>query len=146
MPYATLADLTARFGEAEVAQLTDRAGTEQVDGSVVDAALADADATIEGYLAGRYAVPVAPVPALLRRIACDLARHTLHGKSAGEAVRRAQEDALKLLRDLANGVAVLPGATAAAAGANPAADAGTVRVSAPERVFDRATSIPDFFG
>ena len=145
MPYANQADLVARFGAEELEQLTDRSGRQDIDSVVVAARLADADALIEGYLAQRYALPVSPVPVLLKGIACDVARYLLHGNAATEAVRTGYTDALKLLRDLSSGDAVLPGAAAALAGANPAAGGGQVVVAAPARVFDR-TTFPDYFG
>jgi len=145
MAYATASDLLTRFGEAELLQLTDRDAVEAVDGAVVATALADADATIEGYLAGRYAVPVSPVPPLLTRIACDLARFTLHGKAADDTVKAAYEAALKLLRDLSKGDAVLAGAAAAPQAANPAAPQGEVRVAAPSRRVAGRDAIPDFY-
>lgn len=146
MPYATQADLVARFGTTELAQLTDRTAGTTIDATVVSAALADADALIEGYLAQRYALPVSPVPAMLLRVAADVARYLLHGNAATDAVRTAYEDALKVLRDLADGRAALPGAAAAPAGATPAAaGGGRVLVAAPDRVFARA-SLPDYFG
>jgi phage gp36-like protein len=145
MPYATQADLETRFGTDELAQLTDRVNGTLVEATVVAAALADADALIEGYLAQRYALPVSPVPTLLLRIACDVARFLLHGKSAGEKVREAYDDAVKLLRDLAAGRAALPGAAAAPAAQTPAAAGGTPQAAAPTRIFDRA-SIGDYLG
>lgn len=137
MAYATLNDLLARFGETELLQLSARDNVPGADADFIETTLADADAIIDGYLAGRYAVPVSPTPALLTRIACDLARHALHGKAADETVKAAHDAALKLLRDLAAGVAVLPGAAAVPPSANPAAPAGTVRVAAPPRVASR---------
>jgi phage gp36-like protein len=145
MPYATQADLIQRFGDEELIQLTDRAQIGQVDRATVTAALGDADAAIEGYLAGRYAVPVSPIPALLRRMACDIARFFLYGNAAPEPVRQAYEDALRVLKDLADGRAVLVGAVPAALGAVPAASPGTVRVDAPLRGLDRA-SLGDYLG
>lgn len=145
MPYATQADLIQRFGEEELIQLTDRALTGQVERGAVNAALADADAAIEGYLAGRYAVPVSPIPALLRRLACDMARFFLHGNAATEPVRQAYEDAQRMLKDLADGRAVLVGAAPAASGAVPAASPGKVRVDAPARGLDRM-SLGDYLG
>ena len=145
MPYATRADLTQRFGAEELIQLTDRALLGTVDAPTVAAALADADAAIEGYLAARYAVPVSPVPALLRRVGCDISRFFLHGNAAPEPVRQAYEDALRVLKDLADGRAVLVGAAAAASGAVPAASPGTVRLDAPSRGLDRA-SLGDYLG
>lgn len=136
MAYATAQDLIDRFGEDELVQLTDRALTGGYDAAVVNAALADAGALVEGYLAGRYRVPVAPVPPLLRRLACDIARHVLHGKAAGETVRAGHDDALRVLRDLADGRAALAGATAATGADVPAAAPGRVLYQAPERRFD----------
>lgn len=145
MPYASQADLEARFGAAELAQLTDRVLGTLVEPAVVAAALADADALIDGYLAQRYALPVNPVPPLLKRVACDIARFLLHGKSAGEKVRQAYDDALKVLRDLADGRAALPGAAEAPSAQAPAAAGGTPRTAAPARIFDRG-SLGDYLG
>jgi phage gp36-like protein len=145
MAYATLQDMATRFGQEELLQLTDRAGVQAIDGAAVTAALADADAMIETYLAQRYALPVAPVPQLLRRIACDITRFLLSGDAATDAVRQAHADALRTLRDLAGGAAALPGAAAAPPGATPATAGGRVEVSAPDRRFERA-SISDYFG
>lgn len=145
MPYATQSDLVTRFGSAEIAQLTDRVAGAVIDASVVNAALADADALIEGYLAARYALPVAPVPALLTRLAGDIARYLLHGTSAREKVREAYEDALRVLRDLADGRATLAGAAAAPASQTPAAPGGRPAYSAPTGVFGRA-NLGDYLG
>jgi phage gp36-like protein len=145
MPYATQSDLVARFGSAELAQLTDRVAGTAIDAAVVAAALADADALIDGYLAQRYALPVTPTPALLLRAAADIARFLLHGKSAGEAVRNAYDDALRVLRDLADGRAALPGAAAAPAAQTPAAAGGAPQFATPARVFDRA-GLGDYLG
>lgn len=141
MPYATQQDLVERFGAEELAELT---GGETIDPREVAVALADADAEVEGYLAARYAVPVSPVPPLLRRVAADVARFRLHKGRATEAVRQAYEDATKLLRDLADGRAALAGAAPAGAGASPAAAAGEVRVAGPARRMP--PTIQDFFG
>ena len=145
MRYATQADLVARFGTTELAQLTDRTAGTVIDAAVVAAALADADALVDGYLAQRYALPVTPTPALLLRVACDIARFLLHGKAAGEKVRDAYDDALKLLRDLADGRAALPGALPAPAAQTPAAAGGAPKFATPERLFSRA-GLGDYLG
>jgi len=146
MAYATLADLVTRYGADEIEQLTDRAGRAEIDSDPVDAALTDAGALIDGYLAQRYALPVSPAPPLLLRLACDVARFNLHGNAATEAVRAAYKDALTTLRDLSTGTAVLPGAAAATSASNPAAGGGSVAYSAPTRVFGPGGTIGDFFG
>lgn len=131
MPYANQQDLVDRFGADELIELSNRAGGDTIDATVVAKALADADALIDPYLSARYAVPVSPAPALLVRIACDIARFLLHGKAATDSVRRAYDDALKVLQEIARGLASLPGA-AAPGGASPA---GSPAYSAPDRVF-----------
>jgi phage gp36-like protein len=143
--YATQADLIARFGAEELVELTDRAEAQTIDANAVTAALADADATIDGYLAGRYAVPVVPVPPLLLRLAADITRYLLHGKAAPDTVRRAYDDALKLLRDLSSGSAVLTGVAAPAPGASPAAPPATADFVAPDRVMTGGT-LADYLG
>ncbi|MDD3610466.1 MAG: DUF1320 domain-containing protein [Halothiobacillaceae bacterium] len=103
MSYATLADMSVRFGEAALIELTDRTGVGHIDMSVLDEALADAAAEIEGYLTGRYALPVAVVPPLLARIACDIARYRLAAERASEEMRARYEDARKMLHAIADG-------------------------------------------
>lgn len=106
MPYATQAEMLARFGEAELRQLTDRElpPTGDIVAAVLQRAMDDADAVVTGHLGGRYAVPLAaPLPADVARVACDIARYMLHDLSAPELVRRHYEDALRWLRDVGEG-------------------------------------------
>jgi len=145
MPYATQADLIARFGTEELVQLTDRSNAGAIDAAVVATALADADGIINPYLAGRYAVPVSPVPSMLTQVASDLARFRLWKDRPTERVRTAYEDAIKLLEALSKGMAVLPGAAAATDSSNPAAPTGQVRIAADARQLTRA-GLADFLG
>ncbi len=128
--YATLADLTARFGEQEIIQLTDRAnppaGT--ADQAVADKALADADAEIDVYVGAKYALPLPSVPDVLRRLCCDIARYRLYEDRATDEVRMRYEDALGLLDRIARGVVSLGIAEP------PAPATGGVAFTAPERV------------
>jgi phage gp36-like protein len=117
MPYAAQADLEARFGADELTQLTDRVGAGVPDAGIVARALADADAEIDGYLASRYALPLATVPPVLARIACDIARYRLWEDRASEEVRLRYEDARRTLESIAKGQVSLglPAANAAPA-------------------------------
>lgn len=145
MPYASQADLVSRFGADELIQVTDRANAGTLDSSVVATALADADAVINGYLAGRYAVPVTPTQPLLLRLCADIARALLWKDRPSDAVRQAQEDALKILRDLSRGDAVLVGAAAAPSGASPAAPASNAAWSGGDKVLGR-DGLADYLG
>lgn len=97
MSYAIAADLIARYGETEIIQLSDRLGDGILDAGVVDQALADAGAVIDGYLSGRYALPLLPVPAILVGYACDLARERLYKDAAPEIVVKRADDARRFL-------------------------------------------------
>ena len=64
MPYATLDDLIERAGETEIRQIADRDRDGAIDADVVEAALTDADNLVNGYVAAKYTVPLASVPAV----------------------------------------------------------------------------------
>ena len=128
MPYATQADLEARYGADELTQLTDRIGAGVPDAAVINRALADADAEIDGYLATRYALPLPTVPPVLARIACDIARYRLWEDRASEEVRRRYEDARRILESIANGRVSLGLPEATAAPALAAVSLGNARV------------------
>lgn len=129
------ADLEAAFGKGQLRELADRDGDGVADATVVAKALADADATIDGYLSGRYALPLATTPPLLARIAGDLALYYLHPAAVPEDVRQRYTDALAQLRDLATGKAQLPGLD----GVPTPQTGGLPKVAAGDAVFSHAT-------
>ena len=134
MPYATQADLEARFRQQELIELTDESGIGVIDAAAVAVALADADSEINGYLAGRYALPLAQTSPELVRLACDIARYKLYDTRATEQVKARYDDAIKKLRDVSRGVASL-GIDQAS---QPVAVAGSASISSGGRDFSRA--------
>lgn len=138
MTYANREELVARFGDAELVQLTDRNRAGEVDEAVLAPALADADAEIDSYLAGRYALPLETVPPVVVAAACDLARFRLYGIRAPEPVRQRYEDARAWLRDLSAGRVLLNLPTPAAE-AEPGQPSHGVAVAAPAPVFTAST-------
>lgn len=60
--------------------IEDPAEREERVGPIIDAAVADADAEIDGYLAKRYAVPFAPVPRVLNKFSKDIAVYNLFSR------------------------------------------------------------------
>ncbi len=131
--YATVADLLDAYGEAEVLALTDRAGEGLVVESVATAALARASDEADSYLAGRYAVPVTPVPPVLAAMVCDIARYRLTGGQAQETdpITERYRLAVKWLERVASGDADLPGVGL------PASGGSNVRFATGRRVFTR---------
>lgn len=106
MTYATQENLTDRYGEELLVQLTDHAvpATGAIDASVVARSLADTDAQIDGYLAVRYKLPLAVTPALVADLAQQIAIYKLHRTSASEKIKDDYNAALKVLRDISTGV------------------------------------------
>jgi phage gp36-like protein len=101
MAYATVDDMTRRFGERELIELTDLENLppSTIDMSKVGAALDDAQSLIDGYVGQVYRLPlrgcasptVSPgtlslyvAPPQLVRLSCDLARYYLYDDLAPE--------------------------------------------------------------
>lgn len=133
MAYTNANEMIARFGELELVQLTDRDNlTGQVVLQVLDAAIADAEAEVDSYLAVRYALPLEAVPDILKSITADLARYRMHDGAMPETVQQRYTDALRFLRDVSARKASLD---RYANGDTPAVANG-VKVSARARVFN----------
>lgn len=142
MPYATQADLVERFGETELIQISNRSlGATTIDAVVVASKLADADAEIDGYLQGRYQLPLVPVPAVLLRLACDISRYHLYDDRVTEAVMQRYKDAIAYLVRVSKGEVQL----GLGAGEAPPASSGGPEFATPGREFTR-DSLRDFTG
>jgi len=141
MPYATRQNMVDRFDEEELVQLTDRkdppAGI--IDDTVLTKALDDASALIDGYLQGRYTLPLGNVPVTLERITCDIARYYLYEDGVTEVVKQRYQDAAKYLNDVSAGRIDL----GLDSSNNPATVSNAPDYQAPDRVFTTDT-LKDF--
>lgn len=110
MTYASLELLSERHGERMLVELTDRdtPRTGAVVEDVVDRVLADTDAVIDGYIAGRYRLPLAQTPALLVDLALSIALYKLHRSSVPPKIEQDYKEALAQLREIAKGTIKLP--------------------------------------
>ncbi len=133
-----------RFDAEEIAQLSDRSIPRQVTAdmlstaaaggslaaytppeqaaiqaalAVVNLALQDAYDTINGYLLGRYTVPLTNPPQAIVLAECNLARYFLHDDSPPDQVQKRYEAAIDFMKSLRDRkVSIGPtGATAAPA-------------------------------
>ena len=102
MSYASVSDMVTRFGEAELLRLAMTPAGE-LDDAAITVALQDASALIDGYLAGRYPLPLAHVPSALVPICADIARHRLYGEQAPEQIAKRYEAALAFLKSVGKG-------------------------------------------
>jgi phage gp36-like protein len=121
MSYCTLAQLIERFSERLLIDISDRgnAPTGSVDTALVQRAIADADAEIDGFLRGRYQLPLPAVPPLLTDLSLRIAIYKAHTHTVTEKIRRDYEDAIRSLKLIADGVIRLDiaGSEPASAGA-----------------------------
>ena len=104
MAYCTQQNLVDRFGLQEMIQLTDIDNLGVINTLVLNQAIADADAVINGYLSGRYSLPLASPPAVLTRMACDIVRYYLNDDNVTDQVKRRFDEAIKLLEQVAKGI------------------------------------------
>ena len=102
MAYCSIQDLIARFGETELVELTDEQNLGVIDEEQIAQVISDVDGFIDGYLSGRYTLPLASIPASLTRAACHLVRYDLYDDPPPHVQKRFDQ-ALAWLRDLSAG-------------------------------------------
>lgn len=137
MAYCTIEQITDRYGARFLIELSDRgeeAATE-ADAALFNRAIADADALIDGYLKGRYQLPLAAVPPLLADLSQRIAIYFAHANVASDKIRKDYEDALKVLDRIGSGMVKLD-----AGGVEPeGADGSGVRTNDRERPLTEET-------
>lgn len=138
MSYASLEHLQNRFGEDLLCQLTDRAtpAAGEIDTGVVDQALTDADAEIDSYLVGRYALPLTEVPPRVVDLALIISIYKLHISEPDQKIRKDYEAAIAALKDIGRGIAKLPiaGIEPASSGASGVVTTDRERDFTPENM------------
>lgn len=134
MPYCTRQQLIDRYGETEIKQLTDRANLCVIDDVVLNQAIADADAEIDGYLREKHTLPITVISNTLELIASEITRFYLYDKSATDEVRNRYEHAIATLKSYVAGKTDLglPDDTVANA-------SGGVAFVKTDRIFDSKT-------
>ncbi|MFD1342884.1 gp436 family protein [Litorisediminicola beolgyonensis] len=138
MPYITLSELIDRYGERRIVDLTDRGdlSTGVIDADTVARAIADTDAVIDGYLAAKYALPLAETPPMIADLAQAICIYKLHSYEPDGKVQADYEQALKMLAQISSGTIRIPGAS----GIEPATTGGSgARVTDRERPMTEAS-------
>lgn len=133
-PYLTATAFVDRLGLDAAIRLTDTEGSGRIDGPRLQGALIDSQSEVDGYLAGRYLVPLATVPQLVATLVFDLTVARLWTSDLPEGVKDRRDRAQAQLRDIAKSVITLPGAellTPSVVSPTP------VLFQAPARVFSR---------
>ena len=106
--YCTLDDIEKHTSTPTLIQLTSDDGQEIVDKTVVEEALLYSSALIDGYLRGRYSLPLDICFPLLRVLAVDLSVYRLYSRrmqnEMPEVIDSAYKNAIATLRDIQKGV------------------------------------------
>ena len=84
MPYSTLDDIKKLIPETVITQLTDDEQLGTVNQARVDEAITQADAEIDSYCGGRYTVPFAATPDIVKKISVDIAIYNLYSRKVEE--------------------------------------------------------------
>lgn len=111
MMYATAQDIYSRYSKTAINQLVDnKIDVDDTTGEqlqtceqIINNAIADASAAIDGYISGRITLPVDKVPAVLVRAACVLAYYNLADSVATEKAEKDKDDVIRFLEKVAAG-------------------------------------------
>lgn len=134
-PFATIADMEARFDRAELVQLTNQDGDDAIDAGRLNQALDRASNEVLGHVSAKYDVAAGLLPTALDRlrdITCDLARYYLYRETPTDGIKDRFKQARADLADIRDGKTRLDSGSHEVA-ARPEG----VLVSAPERQFGR---------
>ncbi|WP_122300387.1 DUF1320 domain-containing protein [Pseudomonas syringae] len=112
MRYCTHADIGRAIPELTLIQLSnDDPAAVAPNESVIEDGVRQAEELVDGYLRGRYELPLVPVPTVLRDAVVYLARHWLYQRrpegALPDAVKDSRKDTIKLLESIRDGVVTL---------------------------------------
>ncbi|WP_256815400.1 MULTISPECIES: gp436 family protein [Pseudomonas] len=112
MRYCNRSDIGNAIPELTLVQLSnDDSAAMQPNESVIEEAVRQAEELVDGYLRGRYVLPLDPVPTVLRDAVVYLARHWLYQRrpegTLPDAVKDSRKDTIKLLESIRDGVVTL---------------------------------------
>jgi phage gp36-like protein len=106
--YLSIGEFVDRFGLEEAVRMTDQDGSGRIDRQFLVSALAAVQSVADAYLAGRFAVPLAEVPEVVKTAIADMVRARLYPRGAPEGVAEQGKAGLRILERLADGRLTLP--------------------------------------
>lgn len=109
--YCTIEDIETHTSTPTLIQLTSDDGQEEVDRVVAQEAILYSSTLIDGYLRGRYTLPLDTHFPLLRILAIDLSIYRLYTRrmrnEMPEVIENNYKNAIATLRDIQKGVITL---------------------------------------
>lgn len=111
MDYCTIADIETQTSTPTLIQLTSDDGQEIVDRVVAQEAILYSTSLINGYLRGRYSLPLNIHFPLLRILAIDISIYRLYARrmrnEMPEVIETAYKNAIATLKDIQKGTITL---------------------------------------
>lgn len=111
MYYCTIEDIETQTSTPTLIQLTSDDGQEEINRVVALEAILYSSTLIDGYLRGRYSLPLDTHFPLLRILAIDLSIYRLYSRrmrnEMPEVIEIAYKNAISTLRDIQKGVITL---------------------------------------
>lgn len=109
--YCTIEDIETQTSTPTLIQLSSDNGQEEVNRVVVEEAIIYSSTLIDGYLRGRYSLPLDAHFPLLRILAIDLSIYRLYSRrmrnEMPEVIQTNYDNAISTLRDIQKGVITL---------------------------------------
>lgn len=140
MAYTNLAELQTKIQSASLAQLTDDAAGTTIDEAKVAEAIAYADELIDGYLRGRYSLPLSTVPKLISKLSIDITVYQLYARrpesGIPEAISEQYKNATSVLDRIQKGLISL-GVEQAASPENLGQSEFRTNKTASDRLFNK---------
>ena len=107
MSYCSISDIQAVIANDDLVQLTNDSGSDTVDTNKINDAVSYVENVIDGYLRGRYDLPLASIPDELKYLAVDFVIYKLYSRrmytEIPESVRRKYEEVIKTLEKIQKG-------------------------------------------
>ncbi|MGO1073225.1 gp436 family protein [Lysobacter sp. CA199] len=109
MRYCTFADLQRAIPARTLVELSnDDPTADAPDIAIVEGKIEGAEELVDSYLRGRYVLPLAPVPTVVKDVTIHLARYELYarrpeGNDLPDAVVRTHKGAIDLLEEIRDG-------------------------------------------
>ena len=106
--YCTLDDIKKQVQETTLIEITDDNLSGQINTDVVNETILYADTLIDGYLRGRYTLPLQTLPEIVKVIAIDLAIYRLYSRrfhtDMPESIKDKYKNSIKLLEQIQKGI------------------------------------------
>lgn len=141
MPYIVIDDLKTDISETELQQLTDDERLGAVNEDRINAAIADAGDLMDGFLRGRYTLPLDPVPPIIKKIAKEIVIYELFKRKKRQTISKEMTDnysaQLKLLAQIQAGTVTLGVAAQDSDGNATGPGAYKTNKTAEDRIFNK---------